>query len=212
MKRRPLTLFFALVFAPVMGSATTFSYTGSLDPTNPNDVLLTSFTLVGPADLTIQSFGYGGTSDAPGGTNAAGEAIAAGGFDTYVSLFVGSGPTATFVASNDDGPCGPAHPGPACRDSRLSLTGLAAGNYILAVTLPNNFSFAENYGSGSLGDGFIGLQADFYDLASDSTRTSNYAFDVSSSSAVTPEPSSIALLLTGIAAPACTLVRRRLSR
>lgn len=198
----------AIVLAPTLASAATLSYTGSLDPNNADDVFLTSFTLVAPADLTIQSFGYGGTSDAPGGTNAAGKVIAAGGFDSYVSLFLGSGPTATFLASNDDGSCGPAHPDPICEDSRLSLTGLAAATYTLALTLPGNFSFAENYGSGDLGDGFIGLQGDYYDPASNSERTSNYAVDVSSS-AITPEPASILLMLTGLAAPAGLVLLRR---
>jgi hypothetical protein len=90
--------------------------------------------------------------------------IAAGGFDTYLSLFAGTGPTATFLDSNDDGGCGPASPDPVCEDSQLDLTALAAGDYTIALTLPNNFSIAENYGFGDLGGGFIDLQGDYYDF------------------------------------------------
>jgi hypothetical protein len=189
-----LSLFLLL---PTLSSASTLSYTGILDPTNPNDVFLTSFALNVAADIHIQTWGYGGTSGAPGGTNAAGMVIPAGGFDPYISLFLGSGPSATFLASNDDGGCGPAAPNPVCEDSRLNLSSLAAGTYTLALTLPFNFSFAENYGSGTLGDGFIGLQADFFDAASGKVRTSAYAVDVSSSGIV-PEPGSLSFLATGL--------------
>jgi hypothetical protein len=146
---------------------------------------------------------HGGTAHAPGGTNAAGVVIAAGGFDPYISLFVGAGSTATFLASNDDGGRGPASPDPVCADSRLDFTVLSAGTYTLALTLPNNFSFAENYGSGTLGDGFIGLQGDYYDAASGTVRSSNYAVDITSRGfgsdpSPVPEPGSLSLLATGV--------------
>jgi hypothetical protein len=196
-----------------LASASTLSFTGNLDPTNPNDVFLTSFTLSVAGDVHIQSWGYGGTSGAPGGTNAAGTVIAAGGFDSYVSLFLGSGPSATFLASNDDGGCGPATASPVCEDSRLDLASLAAGTYTLALTLPNNFSFAENYGSGTLGDGFIGLQGDYYDFASEGLRTSAYAVDIgitgsTGSTAVTPEPPSLILFATGLLFSSAVVLRR----
>jgi hypothetical protein len=200
--------FSLLLLLPGIASADTLSYTGSLDPTNPNDVFLATFSIASSSNIVIQSYGYGGSADAPGGTNAAGTVIAPGGFDTYLSLFTGTGPTATFLDSNDDGGCGPASPDPVCEDSRLDLTSLAAGAYTVALTLPNNFSIAENYGFGDLGDGFINLQGDYFDSASDEVRTSNFAFDITSdttlssggtaSTAATPEPSSLALLATGL--------------
>jgi hypothetical protein len=189
---------------PVFASATTLSYIGNLDPEDANDVFLASFTLSSTSNLHVQSWGYGGTSAAPGGTNAAGTVITSGGFDTYLSLFQGSGPSAVFLFSNDDGGCGPAAPNPVCEDSRLDLASLNAGTYTLALTLPNNFSFAENYGSGTLGDSFIGLQSDYYDFVSGKVRTSAYAFDVTytpsedTSPPAVPEPASFVLLASGL--------------
>lgn len=200
-----------LLISP-LASANTLSFTGNLDPNNPNDVFLAPFNLAVTSSLLVQTWSYGGTSDAPGGTNAVGMVIPAGGFDTYLSLFQGSGSSATFLASNDDGGCGPAAPGPTlCEDSRLELTSLAAGDYILALTLPSNFSFAENLGSGTLGDGFIGLQGDYYDPGSNQERTSAYAVDITdipSETAVVPEPASFILLATGLAASLASLRRR----
>src|SRR5450631_4341133 len=104
---------------PLAGA--TASYTGSLDPTNPNDVFLVTFVVANPVPVTIQTYGYGGSANAPGGTNAAGRVIAAGGFDSYVSAFYGTSTSAAFVASNDDGVCPPAVAAPACHDSRLTV-------------------------------------------------------------------------------------------
>jgi hypothetical protein len=43
-----------------------------------------------------------------------------------------------------------------CYDSALTAS-LPAGSYTVAMTSFLNMSFAENYGSGTLGDGFIAL-------------------------------------------------------
>lgn len=179
------------------------SFTGSLAPADPNDVFLVPFTLSASADLHIQTYGYGGTANAPGGTNAGGVAIPAGGFDPYVSLFAGVGPSATFLASNDDGLCPPGTASPACADSTLDIVNLAAGNYTLALTLPFNFSFAENNGISTLGDGFIGLDGDFSDGACGGVCTANYALDITSPAdlflhtAAVPAPGSFSLVLLG---------------
>lgn len=163
----------ALAFWGTLASAASSSLVGQLDPNNPQDVLLHPFTLTAPGTVTIQSWGYGGSAGAPGGVNAAGAAIAGGGFDPYVSLFAGSGPSATFLASNDDGNCPPGAVADAlCGDSTLVTAVLPAGSYTLAVSAFLNMSFAENLGAGNLGDGFIGL-------GSYGTRTSDYAVDIS---------------------------------
>ena len=169
-----------------MARGGTLSVTGSLNPNDANDVFLFPFTLAG-TDLQVQSYGYGGTANAPGGVNAAGSVIPSGGFDPYLSLFKGMGSSATFLASNDDGLCPPGAPAPACADPTLLLSGLTPGPYVLALTVFDNFSFAENLGSGTLGDGFIGL-GDYFDQASGTVRSSNFALDIGSTGAITPTP------------------------
>lgn len=159
--------------------AADLSLVGQLDPNNPQDAFLHTFTLTAPGTVTIQSWGFGGSAGAPGGVNAAGNPIAAGGFDPYVSLFAGSGASATFLLSNDDGSCPPGTVADLlCGDSTLTLP-LAAGTYTLAVSAFLNMSFAENLGTGTLGDGFIGL-------GSFGTRTNAYAVDITGASVVLP--------------------------
>src|SRR5450631_4466132 len=72
-----------------------------------NDTFVYVLTLPAASTVNIQSYGFGGTASAPGGTNLAGSIIPAGGFDPYLSVFTGSGPTAIFRTSNDDGSCPP---------------------------------------------------------------------------------------------------------
>lgn len=172
--------FAAWVLACASAHAASTSLVGQLDPNNAQDVLLYPFTLTAPGAVTIQSWGYGGSSGAPGGVNAQGAAIAGGGFDPYVSLFSGTGSTATLVDANDDGACPPGTIADAlCGDSTLVTAVLPAGSYTLAVSAFLNMSLAENLGSGTLGDGFVGL-------GSYGTRTSAYAVDISGPTVAAP--------------------------
>ena len=205
-----------LAVLALMASSTfagTISVVGNLNPDDPNDVALITFALASAGPVNMQSYGYGGSANAPGGTNAAGAPISPGGFDTYFSLFLGSGPAATFLLSNDDGLCPPGTAAPGCADATI-VTSLAAGVYTLAVTVFDNFSFAENLGSGTLGDGFIGL-GDYYDAASGTTRTPAYAVDITTNDTnppprpEVPEPGS--LVLFGSAAIVLVLSRLRRS-
>src|SRR5260370_29948797 len=110
----------ALLVGAIPGSANVISLAGSLNPTDSSDVFLYQFTASNHATVLVQSYGFGGTGNVPGGTNAAGQVILPGGFDTYLTLFSGFGPSATFLASNDDGLCPPAAPdGLYCFDSRV---------------------------------------------------------------------------------------------
>ncbi|UGQ44656.1 DVUA0089 family protein [Massilia endophytica] len=176
------------------------SATGQMPAGDPNAVVLLGFRLLADGDLHFQTYGYGGSASAPGGVNAAGQAVAPGGFDPYLSLFLGLGPGATFLASNDDGACPPGTAAPACADSTLDLLNVPAGYYTLALTLPFNFSFAENLGSGTLGDGFIGLDASFSDGACGGVCSSVYAFDIVSNSELVavPAPATLLLVLAGL--------------
>jgi hypothetical protein len=202
-----------LLLAAIPASANVISLTGALDPNNPNDALLIAFSLSGAANVDMQSYGFGGSGQAPGGTNANDQVIAPGGFDTYFSLFQGTGPGATFLVSNDDGACPPGDGTVVCRDSTLNQS-LSAGSYTLAVSVFNNFSFAENLASGTLGDGFIELGSYFNsDIFGDTT--SAYAVDIvadgltlidahrlSDVTSPVPEPSTAALVAAALLAAA----------
>ena len=138
-----------------------------------NNTAAYTFSVSAVSTVTVQSYGYGGSESAPGGTNLAGTVIPSGGFDPYISVFTGAGPLATFLASNDDGSCPPGTSSAGlCGDPTLSLT-LAPGNYTLVVEAFNNMSLAENLGSGTLGDGFTGLGN------YDPSRTNYFAIDIS---------------------------------
>lgn len=189
---------FAAALALGTAQAGSVSLRGELDVDNPNAVMLFNFWLSDTADVDIQTYSFGG------GTDAGLHPIDAGGFDPYVSVFTGWGPGAVFLASNDDGLCPPGQVFGSCADSTLHLAALPAGHYTLALSQPANFSFAENLGTGTLGDGFIGLAAGWSGGACNSVCTSAYAVDITSPSLV-PEPAAPLMLALGL----LTLALRR---
>jgi len=207
---KPVLAVLALISAS-QAWGTAISLTGQLAPLDPNDVLFIVFSVSGATTVDMQSYGFGGSADAPGATNAAGTVIPSGGFDTYFSLFAGTGPSATFLSSNDDGSCPPGDATEACSDSSLDVP-LGAGNYTLAVSAFDNFSFAENQPPGTLGDGFIGLGS-YFSVSTLTDRTSNYAVDIvgegvtfieshrlSDQTPTVPEPNVAELLLISMGA------------
>jgi hypothetical protein len=136
--------------------------------------------------VSALTFSYGA------GTNGAGTAIAAGGFEPYLSLFDHSG---NFLASTFFGTTCPAgaqtNAGSGfCYDVALDAGTLAPANYQIAISAFENMSFAENSSAYLLSDGFTGLGnlAPGEDL--------HYAFDVVLTPVVaTPEPGTAGLLL-----------------
>ena len=168
-------------------------YSGRLD--DPANTALVS------SDLTAPSFDderavannvalYALDVQASGLVSIVSTGFAAGGVDPYFTLFRGTGATATVVDSNYTQAFSTGG------DFSFSAV-LAAGAYRIALGAFANLSFAENLGSGVLGDGFIGLGVP------DALGDSRYRLVVS---APVPEPAAAWLLLAGMAA---LLLRRR---
>lgn len=168
-------------FSQAYADTTPFAGTFSAD----NSVFTDSFTTTSTQAYNIFTTSY-----------------ATGGFVPVLTLFSGDG----NIISNS---------GPGTSDASLMET-LAAGSYILDLTeLPNvaigNLSEGFLYASDptATGDNCSVTGGMFLDPISCAQRTNNYALTVSSSAAVTPEPSSWLLLLTGSAALLYTERRRR---
>ena len=140
--------------ASCVTTGTAISCTGSLS--SPEDVFTDSFIATG-SSVTIQTFGFGG------GTNAAGQVIPAGGFDSLVALFSGSGPTATILVDGSGNPiasadnltlfspgCPPAQTvnlgGSVCGDNGLVATLTVGMTYTLLLTDANFVACAVNPG------------------------------------------------------------------
>ena len=185
-------------------SADTLSFTGSL--LSSEDQFSTTITLIAPASVTLQTYGFGG------GTNAAGDIITPGGFDPFVGIFSGTGSSALFVNGTSDvltsfSPgCPPAGtvtigaiPGQ-CGDVNLQFPSLAAGTYTVILTDGEYLPAAVfETPPAFLGDGFIDLTAGVFQTCFDSNNcnadTANWALDITvPAAAPVPEPSSIALV------------------
>jgi hypothetical protein len=128
---------------------------------------------------------------AAGAVSIASSGFAGGGVDPYFTLFAGSGATATFFDSN--------YVQATSTGGDFTWTGtLAAGTYEIALGAFENMSFAENLGTGTLGDGFTALGDP------GSLGDGSYSLDLTTP---VPEPSAALLLAVGLAALA-TRVRR----
>jgi hypothetical protein len=198
--RCTLVTFFVTALLPSSAVASSISYTGNLrtDATVTScgvgctlgasntdfdyaqyAAVVESFNVSSTSTMTAITFSYGG------GVNGAGTTIAQGGFEPYLSLFDSSG---DFLASTYYGTTCPAGANTntvsgQCYDVGLDGGTLAAGTYQIAITDFENMSFAENYGSGTLADGFIGL-GDLQD-----GEDLHYAFDVDLTPTTPPPPS-----------------------
>jgi hypothetical protein len=213
-----------LLFAAALCHAGTISDTGTFS--TPEDTVIINLTLSASGNVTLQTFGFGG------GLNGAGNTIPAGGFDPFVGLFEGTGPTALFLDGTADNlsnyPSEPSACPPAglitignvagqCGDVQLDFTGLAAGAYTVLLTDANYVPNAVYETTGYLGDGFSDLTGGSlpfqtcYDANDCNTDSANWALDITTAGTVTtPEPASF--LLVGLAlltAIACTLRGRR---
>jgi hypothetical protein len=111
----------------------------------PEDVFTDTFTLAGPSTITVQTYGFGG------GTNAAGTVISPGGFDSLVAFFSGPANNATLLTYSNSNPIASADdlstfsPGcppaglvnvlgvPTCGDNLVTAS-LGPGTYTLLLT------------------------------------------------------------------------------
>ena len=119
--------------------------------------------------------------------------FAGGGVDPYFTLFSGSGATATWFDSN--------YVQATSTGGDFTWTGtLAAGTYEIALGAFENMSFAENLGTGTLGDGFTGLGDP------NALRDGSYALDLTTP---VPEPTGALLLAVGLAVLAPRIRRGR---
>jgi len=164
-------------------SGTIASLRGNFD--GPNQVLLVPVTLTTTSILTIQTYGYGGSSNATNGKNLTGFVIPPGGFDPSVFLIDASG---NEIAENDDGVCPPGANDPTthlCLDATLVRT-LNTGSYQVAMVAFHNDLNTPNLSGGWKNTG------DF------NGRGTAYSLDIASVDiASIPEPGSAALVLAG---------------
>ena len=180
-----------LATSSVSALAGNFSFSGNL--AGDNDVELLSFTLASTSDVTLRTWSYAG------GTNAVGTLIAAGGFDSIVSLFYGTGSPALLIGANDDGVGVPVDLSTGnAFDSLLEFFALPAGEYTVALSEFDNFANGP-----TLGDGFLGVGNLNFD-----GRTSAWALDILGvDSASVSLPGTLALVMLGLAAAG--VMRRR---
>jgi hypothetical protein len=187
------------------------SCTGSLS--NPEDFVDKAFSVTSPGISTviIQTFGFGG------GTNAARAKILAGGFDSLVGLFTASpetiltdtsgNPLASVPGSTQfSSGCGSASTvtiggTTVCGDNRLTVS-LGAGAYTLLLSDANYIPYAISPGppvSMLLSDGFADFTGGVFQTCTSSgacvADTGNFAVDTVQVPAPTaPEPQAIHLV------------------
>jgi hypothetical protein len=206
MKHTLTALIHAMCATLSPASAAHTTYTGQF--IYDNDVQLFNFTVGAESNVTFRPL-----SDA-GGVNAAGQAIARGGFDPIFTLFNAAG---MLIGEQDDSNCGRVGTDAVtrqCWDISLDLK-LAAGNYTAAIQQYNNYTVSNN-----LADGFYfagaanqNFRNGFVDEM-DNKRNGSWAFDILNVNAAAvvpvdvPEPASLALFGAALAGMA-TLRRRR---
>jgi hypothetical protein len=218
-----LALAICVFVQPVRAATCTTTVSGATSCSGtlatPEDFFLEPFSVsgVGPSTVTIQTFGFGG------GTNAAGTVIAAGGFDSLVAVFSGTplsmitdgggNPIASVPGSTQFAPgCPPAGTvligvEVICGDNRLVAT-LSPGSYTLLLSDADYVPFAVSPGppiSSLLSDGFADLTGGVFQTCNSAgvciSDSANFAVDISGSPLTpVPEPTTMALLTSGLAA------------
>jgi hypothetical protein len=211
-----IDIFVPAILLAASAFADTASYTGTLS--SPEDTWETDATLSSAGTLTLQTWGFGG------GTNAAGTVIPSGGFDPFVGVFGSSGDLiqgTSDVLSNNTSftgcpPAGLVTIGRVpdnCGDITMSLP-LAAGTYTVLLSdagyIPNAIFDSPSYGN--LSEGFTDLTGSAFQTCADlndcNNDTANWALDVTTpgnlTATATPEPGSLAVCGLGLMAIVAT--------
>jgi hypothetical protein len=191
----------------------TQSYTGTLETSD--SVFETTVTLAAGDDVLLQTYGFGG------GTNAASTAIPAGGTDPFLAIFNPTGDILTDGMGNPYGTsldlsnyssfagCPPAGTvnigGSTCGDITMAINDLAAGTYTIALSdglyianaVFDNGNLSEGFADEFTGGQFCNL--DINGVACPNTSGA-YALDVTtiSHTVATPEPAILPLLALGL--------------
>jgi hypothetical protein len=163
-----------MALVAVQAQAVDLSFTGNF--TRDDNVQLFNFTTDGSSTVVLRTWSYAG------GTNAAGNTIARGGFDPILALFDSTG---AYINQNDDGGCSYVAADAVtgrCWDTYFSAP-LAAGDYTVAIMQYNNFANGPNLSNGFQRDGQGNYTAGwcgagrFCDVAYDA-RDGHWAFDI----------------------------------
>ena len=205
--------------------AGSISYTGIL--ASATDVFETTFTLSASAKIGLQTWGFGG------GTNAAGLLISPGGTDPFLGIFSGTGASATILidglsepygtsldVSNYGNPnflgCPPAGApliggSSQCGDITITLPSLSAGTYTVVLS-DGQYIPQAVFNNGNLGEGFSDFTGGGFcnvlinGVGCPDPLGGAYAFDITGlPGAAVSEPASGALL--GIVLLVLTLIR-----
>jgi hypothetical protein len=207
--------FIASVSPAFADSASTQSYPGTL--ANSESVFQTTVKITAGDGIVLQSFGFGG------GTNASGTAISAGGTAPEVAVFdttggivtdglgnpygtsIALGNYPTFMGCTLGEAAAPVIGGtPQCGDVTMTLDDLAAGDY--TIVLSDSLYIANAiFDNGNLSEGFTDLTGgQFCNLEINGVAcpntSGNYALDVTTitPAVATPEPTSLLLLGSGL--------------
>ena len=194
-----LLLVAGLALASQAAGAVTFTSSGNF--ARDDQVAFIPISLDGTNLLSVTSIGYAG------GIDANGAAVPRGGFDTMLFLYNSAG---TLLAQSDDGIGVPTDPTTGlASDAAFSIL-LGGGAYTLALTQYDNFALGDlsagfsRAGSGNFTPSLTGTcSAIAFCDSVGAARTAHWAINVSA----VPEPSTVALMLGGLAT--MTGLRRR---